>query len=725
MATTATALKEEGNALLTKGKYLEAHAKYTEAINASSGKDTAVLYCNRAQANLLLKRWDYARYDAADALVADPNFLKAWLRLGRAYDGMKDFGASGRAYSIGMNLSKDNAPLMRALDEASRESRQAFNSTPYGLPPCDPPKDPARVALSRRLKDEGDALVPKAAAGDFDAWIGSYVKFTLALAFDRSSAVLYCKRAHLCLLQKWWNEAIEDGEMAMHIDSEYLDGHWRTAAGYLGADKLPQSREIITGAYLRALEIPAPLSPADEELRDNILSLKNDVEAKLRRAAGLQANQPDAPWILAQQAIRKYNVSVRDTWYTSAWTMTGAYKDFSTGVALLCQNNSQSGADLLSGQFGPMFQRMAQGLPDGGSIQLMQSAIGNQSETIEPMTNGLLTDLRAFHVPLQDFKQRVINAIPFESMISFTFKESEPRALVQAVKSRLRQTNGWDATARQPVSTRKSVAMTVRIWIMQAILAWKIDEDHERACTLFRRTVDFLELGRREWANVTRDFRGAIFETTFLLIIERAYLECCVERFTTRASINAPGSSTLLETIKDVADKVLAQMAQVPGSKKTPQPDTSAPDCITFLVYPEAVAHDAAALYYKTKADEPTSDGEKQKLLSKSADHLTKSVALYPTDEELRCEALYQLIDCKFRTHRPLAEVLPLCDALTVSVRKSRDIWRASALSLSGDGPRRWETYLSFAKEAKHGIMRKRFKREDVVSPATLAAAPE
>ncbi|EJD45705.1 TPR-like protein [Auricularia subglabra TFB-10046 SS5] len=202
MASAATTLKDEGNALLAQGKYLEAQAKYTEAIKVSSGKDTAVLYCNRAQANLLLKKWDEARYDAADALVADPNFHKAWLRLGRAYDGIKDFAAARRAYSIGMSLSKDNAPLMRAFDEASREPRAAFQNAPHALPPCEPPSDPTRTALSLRLKDEGNALFANR-SNDPDAWYGAYMKFTLGLAFDRSSAVLYCNRAYLCVLQEW------------------------------------------------------------------------------------------------------------------------------------------------------------------------------------------------------------------------------------------------------------------------------------------------------------------------------------------------------------------------------------------------------------------------------------------------------------------------------------------------------------------------------------------
>lgn len=719
MAPDAKTLKEEGNAFLAHGDYSAAHAKYSQAINVAGGKDTAVLYCNRAQACLRLKRWDDARYDAADALIADPTFHKAWLRLGRAYDGMKDFGASGRAYSIGMHLSKNNAPLMRALDEASRESREAYKNTPYALPPCDPPNDPARAVLSLRLKEEGNALVPKA-AGDFEIWSLAYIKFTLALAFDRSSAILYCNRAYLGLLQSWWDEAIEDAEMAIHIDSGYLKGYWRLAAAYLGAQKLLPAQDVIHRACVCMANKTAPLSPADKGLHDAILRLRGDIEAKMQHAAGLKENQSDAPWNLVQQSLNThYDFTDRDAWYTSAWPINAAYKDFSSGVASLYQTKNESQAEVLSGPFGPMFQRMAQQLPSGGSLSMTGATF---TATIEPMTTGLLSDLRSFHVVQADFKQRVYNAMLIESNVSRTFKESEPRALVDAVKARLRQPGGWLKPDGYPIPTRTSVAITVRIWLMQAILAWKIDENYERACTLFRAASEFIEMGRQEWADVTQNLRGVLFHLTFLLIVERAHLECCVQRFTTQAHVETAGSSTLLDAIKEIADKILAQLARVPSHEKLPQPNPSAIDCITRKVYPEAVAHDAIALYYMEKAKEATSTDEEQKLLLRSIDSYTRSIALYPADEELRCEALYHAINCMFRTHEPLTKVLPLCEALSVSVRASRSIWRASELSRSGDALRRWGSLLSFAENAKQAIARKQVRLQDVVTPASLAA---
>lgn len=691
--------------MLGRGNYSEAYTKYTEAIKVAREKDTAVLYCNRAQACLLLRRWEDARYDAVDALVADPNYHKAWLRLGRAYDGMKDRRASARAYTIGCQQAKDNMPLMRALDEAVRESRMTYKNTADALPPCEAPSDLTRAALSLRLKGEGIAQFANRAS-DPNALLNAYMKFTLALAFDRSSADLYCNRAYICELQEKWGDAIEDAEMAIHVDSEHIRAYWRLATAHLGANQLIQSLEAITGAHRRIAKISGPLSPADEKLHNGICDFKNDIEARLRRASGLQANQIDAPWILAEQYLVTHSsLTIKDSWYTSAWPMRGAYKDFSTGVALLYQTKMNTGPELRPGQ----------------KDKSVVPAVITGSDCIVPVTNGLLSDMRSFHVARADLSSRIKTAILLESNRHHAFKESEPSQLLKAVKARLRQTNGWGTSSVRPVPTQKSVATTIRIWILQAIIAWKIDEAHERACTLFRASTEFIELGRREWA--TQNSRGVIFGITFLLIIERAYLECCMDMFMTRGYVEALGSSTTLETIKAIADKILAQMGEISEDEKTPQPNPAAPDCITYMVYPEAVAHDAIALYYRMKAHEATSPDEEQKHLSMSIESLTKSIALYPTDEELRCEALYHLLDCMFRTREPLAKILPLCDALAVSVRASRDIWRASTLSRYGDAPRRWYSLLSFAEDAKQAVARKKLSLQDVVTPATLAAA--
>ena len=61
----ANALKDEGNKLLTDGKFSHAAEKYTEAIELYP---TAVFYSNRAQALIKLENYGSAIQDANEAL---------------------------------------------------------------------------------------------------------------------------------------------------------------------------------------------------------------------------------------------------------------------------------------------------------------------------------------------------------------------------------------------------------------------------------------------------------------------------------------------------------------------------------------------------------------------------------------------------------------------------------------------------------------------------------
>ena len=93
-----------------------------------------------------------------------------------------------------MERSTHDAPLMRAFDQAVRDSKKAIKDTPLSTtsPGYSAPSDPARIAQALRLKEEGNRLLVVAEPQD---WAGAYVKFTLALAFDRSAAAAWCNRA--------------------------------------------------------------------------------------------------------------------------------------------------------------------------------------------------------------------------------------------------------------------------------------------------------------------------------------------------------------------------------------------------------------------------------------------------------------------------------------------------------------------------------------------------
>jgi len=81
---TAAELKAEGNQLFRQKKYDQATIKFTKAIELD--RSNAVIYANRAACHLALKRHNDALSDAIKATEQDPDFPKAWGRLGAAHD---------------------------------------------------------------------------------------------------------------------------------------------------------------------------------------------------------------------------------------------------------------------------------------------------------------------------------------------------------------------------------------------------------------------------------------------------------------------------------------------------------------------------------------------------------------------------------------------------------------------------------------------------------------
>lgn len=84
----ASALKDEGNALLLDHLYTEAVKKYSEAIEVigdetaddETKKLLAILLSNRAQAYIKTEAYGLAVRDASSAIKADPKYPKGYYR---------------------------------------------------------------------------------------------------------------------------------------------------------------------------------------------------------------------------------------------------------------------------------------------------------------------------------------------------------------------------------------------------------------------------------------------------------------------------------------------------------------------------------------------------------------------------------------------------------------------------------------------------------------------
>lgn len=102
----ADELKVQGNRAMALKDYPEAIAKYTEAIGLDP---TNVVYLsNRAAAHSSYQKHDKAVEDAEKAIKLNPNFSKAYSRLGLAKYALGDAKGSMEAYKKGLQVEGDN-----------------------------------------------------------------------------------------------------------------------------------------------------------------------------------------------------------------------------------------------------------------------------------------------------------------------------------------------------------------------------------------------------------------------------------------------------------------------------------------------------------------------------------------------------------------------------------------------------------------------------------------
>nr|XP_019046436.1 cytoplasmic protein [Kwoniella bestiolae CBS 10118]OCF25366.1 cytoplasmic protein [Kwoniella bestiolae CBS 10118] len=120
----AEQLKAKGNSLMSSKLYDSAIEQYTQAIALYPNP---VYYSNRAAAWGGLGKHEKAAEDAEKALGLDPNFAKAYSRLGHAHFSTGDYPSAVQAYEDGLKLDPSNTNMKTAL--ATAKSKLAESST--------------------------------------------------------------------------------------------------------------------------------------------------------------------------------------------------------------------------------------------------------------------------------------------------------------------------------------------------------------------------------------------------------------------------------------------------------------------------------------------------------------------------------------------------------------------------------------------------------------------
>lgn len=121
----ANALKDMGNEAFAKGDYETAVQRYTEGLDRL--KDMQVLYTNRAQAHNKLEKYKEAITDCEWALRCNEKCIKAYVHMGKANLGLKDYGEARNCYQKILEIDHKHEKLVKDyLNEVDFQEQKAI-----------------------------------------------------------------------------------------------------------------------------------------------------------------------------------------------------------------------------------------------------------------------------------------------------------------------------------------------------------------------------------------------------------------------------------------------------------------------------------------------------------------------------------------------------------------------------------------------------------------------
>ena len=121
---TAKDWKDKGNALVKEKKYKEALDCYSKAI--SIDPNDPILYSNRSAMHLNLNEFDDAIKDADKAISLKPEYGKAYLRKGKALEGLLKPDEALKIYKEGLEKESNNLQLLEASNHLEASMNNPF-----------------------------------------------------------------------------------------------------------------------------------------------------------------------------------------------------------------------------------------------------------------------------------------------------------------------------------------------------------------------------------------------------------------------------------------------------------------------------------------------------------------------------------------------------------------------------------------------------------------------
>merc|ERR1719281_1302071 len=112
-------------------KFKEAIERYSEAINV---QESAIFYCNRAAAYTSLTNYEEALQDCKKAISFDPDYSKAYSRMGLIYSKINLYNESENCYEKALGLEPDNESYKKNLEIVKEKLKEQSAAAPAGFP---------------------------------------------------------------------------------------------------------------------------------------------------------------------------------------------------------------------------------------------------------------------------------------------------------------------------------------------------------------------------------------------------------------------------------------------------------------------------------------------------------------------------------------------------------------------------------------------------------------
>lgn len=120
--------KAAANELFTAGKFEEAEALYTEALELAEAAFRVVLLTNRSAARIGSKKYELALEDAEAALALDPSWLKAYYRKATAFEGLQRPDEVFYTWAAAIKACEQNPLFTKHYYQAEKKWRTLFRS---------------------------------------------------------------------------------------------------------------------------------------------------------------------------------------------------------------------------------------------------------------------------------------------------------------------------------------------------------------------------------------------------------------------------------------------------------------------------------------------------------------------------------------------------------------------------------------------------------------------